>query len=56
MLSNVEVGSLVESNKKVSPKIQAAIKVTSRYVKDAVWATKKSLPSGYSMYSEEEGI
>ena len=52
LLSDGEVRSLAEIKKKVSPKIQAAIKVATRYVRDTLWAKRKILPSGYSMYSE----
>ena len=34
LLNNREVRSLADIKKKVSPKIQAAIKVTARYVKN----------------------
>ena len=55
LLSNGEVRSLANIKKKVSPKIQAAIKVAARYVRDTAWAKRKVLPPGYGMYSLEEG-
>ena len=47
--------SLTDIKKKVSPNIQAAIKVATRYVRDTTWAKRKILSFGYSMYSEEAG-
>ena len=55
LLINGEVRILTEIKKKVSPKIQTAIKVAARYVRDTVWAKRQILLLGYSMYSEEEG-
>ena len=55
LLSNGEMRSLAEIKKKVSPKIQTAMKGAARYVRDTVWAKRKVLPLDYSMYSEEEG-
>ena len=54
LLSNGEVRSLAETKNKASTKTQAAIKVALGYVRDTVWENRKILPSGYSMYSEEE--
>ena len=53
--SNGEVRSLAEIKKKVSPKIQTAIKAAARYVRDTAWAKRKVLPPAYGMYSLEEG-
>ena len=55
LLSNGEVRSLAEIKKKASPKIQAAIKVATRYVRDTAWTKRKILPPGHSMYFKEEG-
>ena len=46
---------LAEIKKKVSLRIQAAIKVAVRYVRDTAWTKRKIMSSGYSMYSKEEG-
>ena len=54
-LRNGEVRSLTDIKKQVSPNTQAAIKVTTRYVRDTTWAKRKILSFGYSMYSEEAG-
>ena len=37
LFSNGEVRSLAEIKKKVSPKIQTAIKTASKYVRDIAW-------------------
>ena len=46
LLSYGEVRSLVELNKKVSPKIQIEIKVAARYVRDTAWAKRKGTTAG----------
>ena len=55
LLGDGEVRSMVDIKKKASPKIQVAIKVAARYVRDTAWAKRKVLPPGYGMYSLEEG-
>ena len=53
LLRDGEVRPLVEIKKKSSPKVQTAIEAATRYVRDTVWAKRKVLPPGYSMYSKE---
>ena len=55
LLGDGEVRSMADIKKKASPKIQAAIKVAARYVRDTAWVKRKVLPPGYAMYSLEEG-
>ena len=46
---------LAKIKNKFSPKIQTAIEVAARYLRDSVWTNRKVMPPGYSMYSKKEG-